>query len=141
MSAGKQTHALSALWARNRELSGFASEHVRTSALAGLAVAWLFTGASEGDISKLATASDGLLVAAGFFAASLSMDILHYYVGALVFQRVARAAELAGKVADDAVEVRPWVPRVPRFFYNAMDFLLFAGYALLACEFASAVGD
>ena len=136
--AEKQTQPLSTIWQRYREMSGFASGHVRTSALAGLAAAWLFTGASGGDLSKLATAPDGLLLAAGLFAASLSADILHYYIGAEIFRRVARAAEDEGKIKDNEVEVRRYVPLVPFIFYNVKVLLLFAGYAALVYKFVEA---
>jgi hypothetical protein len=139
--AQKQTVPLKALLDRNTELTGKASEHVRTSALAGLAVAWLFTGASEGDLSKLASAPTGLLIAAALFAASLSGDILHYYLQARAFKTVARGYEKKGKVSSDQVELRTWVPGVGYFFYNAKVILLFAGYGVLVFVFAKAVFD
>lgn len=135
----RQTQPLSTLWQRHKGLSGKASDHVRTSALAGLAVAWLFAGGSGGDLGKLATAPTGLLIAAAVFAASLAADILHYFVGAWVFRRLARECEDAGKVQDDQVEVPRWVPRVPYIFYNIKVWLLFTGYAVLVIVFLNAL--
>lgn len=136
---GGQTHALSALWARRTYLSGEASTHVRTSALAGLAVAWLFAGGTSGDLSTLATAPTGLLIAAAVFAASLGSDILHYYAGAEVFRHVARRAEKRGKSHEAPVTLHPVVPGVLALFYNLKVVLLFAGYVVLVIVFLSAV--
>lgn len=138
MTSNKQTKPLSELWQRRDLLSGKASDHVRTSALAGLAVAWLFAGASEGDLSKLATAPKGVLVAAGLLAAGLAADILHYYLGAWAFRHLAKDYESKGKVDTDLVEVPLWVPRVPNGLYNLKVPLLFVGWGVLVYKFLDA---
>jgi hypothetical protein len=133
---GDQTIPLCKLWARRLELSGHASTHVRTTALAGLGVAWLFAGGTEGDLSTLATASTGLLIAAALFATSLSADILQYFVGAEVYRSLARHYEKRyNKSGDDPVPNPPWAPIIPATFYNIKVVALFAGYAGLVAVF------
>lgn len=141
MTPKKQTKPLEEVWSRHQFFSGKASDHVRTSALAGLAVAWLFTGASEGDLTKLETAPEGLLLAAGLFAASLAADILHYFLGAWKFRKLAKTYEAAGKTDADLVEIPLGVPRVPYVAYNVKVWLLFIGYVVLVLVFASATLD
>jgi hypothetical protein len=136
----QQTFPLSALWTRRSEFSTHASTHVRTSALAGLAVAWLFAGGTEGDLSTLTSAHKGLLLAAAVFAASLGADILQYFLGAAVFRWLARHYETRdNKVNTDLVAVPAWVPRVPAFFYNVKVILLFGGYAVLVYVFLESI--
>lgn len=135
-----QTYPLSTLWERYTELSGHASAHVRTSALAGLAVSWLFAGGTAGDFNKLSAAPTGLLLAAAVFAASLGADILHYFVGAWRFRKLAKDWEGEGKVNSDLVKVPPKVPRVAYGFYNVKVWLLFAGYVVLVVAFVDALG-
>ncbi|WP_193608261.1 hypothetical protein [Nocardioides lijunqiniae] len=133
------TLPLSTFWLRRSEFSGHASTHVRTSALAGLGVAWLFAGGTDGDLSTLATAPKGLLIAAAIFAASLGADILQYFVGAQVYRSLARHYEKQDYAIDDLVPNPPWAPLIPAIFYNLKVVLLFGGYTVLVVVFLRAL--
>lgn len=130
----EQTHPLGVLWERDQFFTARASETVRNSAIAGLAAAWLFSGSSDGDLSKLSTAPDGLLWAGAFFALTLGVDIAHYAVAATLFRNKAIEYENEGKVNTDVVELPPWIPDVIRGFWYAKTALLAVAYVILMVQ-------
>lgn len=133
-----QTKPLSYVFTRSTELSGYASTHVRTSALAGIAIVWLFAGDASG-LSRLAAAPPLLVAAGGAFASSLGADILHYYASAWRWRKLAKEYENKGEFGDNPVKVPVSVPRVGYIFYNAKVVLLLLGYVLVTIEFVLAL--
>ncbi len=121
---------LSSVWSDYRTYTSHASETVRTSAIAGLAAVWLFSGAQNGDITKIGAAPDTLVLGGAFFALSLALDILHYTSGAVCLRHFAKDQEdNHNKSGDDAVDVPKWVPGVPTSFFGTKILALFLGYA------------
>lgn len=124
-----------------------ASETVRNSAIAGLAGAWLFSGASDGELDKLATSPDGLLWAGAFFAATLGFDIAHYFSGGLAMGFRTKFAEhadrKAGRKSDETrmITISPWLARIPRTFYVLKVVCLIVGYVFLAAVLFNAATD
>jgi hypothetical protein len=107
-----------------------ASEAVRTSAIAGLAAVWLFSGSSTG-LSRLATAPDSLMLAGGLFALSLAFDILHYFAGGWTWRIYVRGQERKGKHDEDDLTWPRWIPAIPEILYTMKTVCLFVGYAIL----------
>jgi hypothetical protein len=135
---------LGKVWDRYYTYTEQASATVRNSAIAGLAAAWLFSGSSDGDLGKLASAPHGMLWAGTLFAASLGLDVMQYFSGSLAFRQVARSAE-KNAASDEAsadlespVVVPLWAPLIPRLFYFAKVTTLVAGYVVLVVRLAQA---
>lgn len=121
------------LWERYYSYSGKASDNVRNSAIAGLAAVWLFSDPGEASRTALETAPGLLLIAGGFFAASLGLDILHYFVAAETVKRYTESREDAHEGPKEDVDVTPprgWM-RWPTWFYRSKVLALAIGYALM----------
>lgn len=85
-----------------QEVSGTASAQVRTLALGGLAVVWLFAAPFFQGIQGARTPSWILSTAGGFFAVSLVLDVIQLYVRSSIVQyRYWRAESDLEKVATD----------------------------------------
>lgn len=115
---------------RAYDYSSLTSERTRTSAIAGLAAAWLFSGSSEGDLSKLATAPDGLLWSGGFFAASLALDLLHYLAGSIIWASYVHCVE-GNHEEKDELRWSPSLPVLPYLLYLGKVITAVIGYLVL----------
>lgn len=89
-----------------------ASEVARNLAFAGIAVVWLFTVVTDGNLML----SGKLLFGIFFFVLSLALDLLHYAISALIWGAYARMHEHEG--SGDSKIVRPNdadIPDPPNF--------------------------
>lgn len=103
--------------------SGKASEIVRQLGFAGIALVWLFKTGADG---RWLVPRD-LLPAAVCIAIGLSLDLLHYFVGAVVWGVYGRYRERCGTSEDEEFLVHPklnWPANV--FYFGKITFILVA---------------
>lgn len=129
---------LSELQERRRDASTAASNQVRTLALSGLAVVWLFTA----DFFKKKAAarpSEILAIAGAVFAAALLFDLFQLVLRAVslwaVYHRRWKKLEGTDGADDAEILVGDWPNRLttPPFFLKLA--ALLSGYVCLAIYF------
>jgi hypothetical protein len=128
-------------WGRIYVYTGNASDRTRTTAIAGLAAVWLFSGGGDGDLTRIGNTPTGFLLAGALFASCLAFDLLHYSISAIAYRIWLRRQERGGKAMDD--EIDPPLPLlgVPRWLFYGKIVILFAGYVAFAYVIWTAYAD
>lgn len=88
------------------EFTGLASTAARTLALSGIAIIWIFK--LEGEHGPHLPPE--LLKPALWLVIALSLDLLQYFIGAVVWTFLHRHHELKGRKPEDKVAVSPFWP-------------------------------
>lgn len=113
--------------------SGAVSTAVRTLAVAGLALVWVFHGKTD---DGTLTLTRPLLRAAVVFALSMAVDLTQYVVGTLLWKREDSRLDKLGKRNDDEVEAPKWIPSVVLvFFWAKLACLALAYYLFIAAAY------
>lgn len=115
---------------RYGDLSKQASDNTRTLALAGIAVVWVFKE-GIGDATRIPV---GLLWPLFWFLLALSLDYLHYFLGAtgwFIYFRCREKLVGEGGQSDDNKHDAMW-PNVLWVLFWAKGVALIAGYWVLS---------
>jgi hypothetical protein len=88
------------------DFTGLASAAARTLALSGIAIIWIFKQDGENGPQL----PPELLVPAMWLVISLSIDLLQYVTGAVVWTFFHRHHELRGRKPEDKVPASPFWP-------------------------------
>ena len=90
------------------DFTGLASTAARTLALSGIAIIWIFKHDGENGPQL----PPELLAPALWLVISLSLDLLQYVTGAVVWTIFHRYHEVKGRMPEDKVSSSPFWPRV-----------------------------
>jgi hypothetical protein len=101
-------------WDQFSDYTGRASDGARQLNFAGLGAIWIYSTYENGHL----TIPPLLLWAGFFFSLSLTLDLLQYLTGAIVWGSYARGLELKKTRPDKEITHEPWRPAlISRFFW------------------------
>jgi hypothetical protein len=120
------------VWTQYTVFTKSASDGVRSLSLGGLAAVWVFTGATQGTLENVKDTPAGLLLSGVLFASAIALDIAHYAIGSIAYRIYARHHERRGRSGDDAIDVPPWLPGIPRIFFYGKILAVLGGYLVFA---------